>query len=195
MAKTSVITEEFGAIQAALEVLEPLNETQRRFAVSMILSRLGMSAPDGTPGLPPGVPGSGGGVPGLVPPQATGSEIKALSSKDFLKQKQPRTDLERFLCLAYYLTHAKDITQFTTRDITKLNGEAHGQNFTNAAATAQNGMKQSKFFSKASGGKKRITTLGESVVEALPSVEKVKEVLDATRGRAVTRRKRRKAKS
>ncbi|MFN0298953.1 MAG: hypothetical protein ACKVQU_01230 [Burkholderiales bacterium] len=188
MAKTSVITEEFGAIQAALEVLEPLNETQRRFAVSMILSRLGMSATDGTPG-------SGGGVPSLVRPQATGSEIKALSSKDFLKQKQPRTDLERFLCLAYYLTHAQVITQFTTRDITKLNGEAHGQNFTNAAATAQNGMKQSKFFSNASGGKKRITTLGESVVEALPSAEKVKEVLDATRGRAVTRRKRQKAKS
>ena len=42
MPKSSVITQEFQAIQAALEALEPLDTTQRQFAVSMILSRLGM---------------------------------------------------------------------------------------------------------------------------------------------------------
>ena len=34
MPKASVITKEFQAIQAALEVLEPLDPTQRQFAVS-----------------------------------------------------------------------------------------------------------------------------------------------------------------
>jgi len=45
--KASVITQEFQAIQAALEVLEPLDPTQRQFAVSMILSRLRMEAAPG----------------------------------------------------------------------------------------------------------------------------------------------------
>jgi hypothetical protein len=196
MAKESVITVEFKAIQTSLEALEPLDESQRRFAVSMILSRLGMDSAAGPPRMQGGA--GQGGTPaagGLAGPSSGSTvDIKTVTSKDFLKQKQPRTDLERFTCLAYYLMHAQGITQFSTRDITKLNGDAHGQNFTNAAATAQNGMKQSKFFSKAGGGKKRITTLGEAVVEALPSAEAVREALASTRGRVVGRRKRRKAK-
>jgi hypothetical protein len=193
MAKESAITVEFKAIQTSLEALEPLDDTQRRFAVSMILARLGMDGAAGHLRVAPGVGHVGAPGAGSPPPGTTGN-IKDLSAKDFLKQKQPRTDLERFTCLAYYLTHAQGITQFSTRDVTKLNGEAHGPNFTNAAATAQNGMKQSRFFSKAGGGKKRITTLGEAVVEALPSAEAVKEALSAVRGRVVGRRKRRKAK-
>ena len=196
MGKQSVITVEFKAIQTSLEVLEPLDETQRRFAISMILTRLGMEGAGGLPRVASGAVNAGmhGAGTGAAAAGGGGGDIKDLTSKDFLKQKQPRTDLERFACLAYYLTHARDLAEFSTRDITKLNGEAHGPNFTNAAATAQNGMKQSKFFSKAGGGKKRITTLGEAVVEALPSAEAVKEALASVRGRAVGRRKRRKAK-
>lgn len=193
MAKESVITVEFKAIQASLEALQPLDETQRRFAVSMILSRLGI---DGAQSRPSADSSQGGGAPGGGAAGVGGSagDIKSTTAKDFLKQKKPRTDLERFTCLAYYRMHAQSLTEFTTRDITKLNGEAHGSNFTNAAATAQNGMKQSKFLSKAGSGRKRITTLGEAVVEALPSAEAVKEALASVRGRAVGRRKRRKAK-
>ncbi len=190
MAKTSVITEEFKAIQAALEVLEPLGETQREFAVKMILSRLGMSeAPKGIGGSHVCVGGGGGGG-GATDPAA----IKGLTAKQFLKQKDPKTDLERFVCLAYYLQHVMDTATFTTREITKLNGEAGGTDFTNAAGTANNGVAQSKFLSRAGGGKKRLTNRGEAVVDALPDRARVTEAI-ATAGTRRKKRARRKAKS
>lgn len=168
-----MITEEFKAIQTALEVLEPLDQTQREFAVAMILARLGMAKAD--PGLHGG-PGTGGALGAGGSAALTPATLKTMTAKEFLKLKSPATDLERFVCLAFYLTHAKDAAQFTTRDITKLNSEALGPDFSNAAATAMNGVKQSKFLSRAGGGKKRITTLGEAVVEALPDRQKAKEV-------------------
>jgi hypothetical protein len=166
VAKSSVITQEFRAIQASLEALEPLDPAQRQFAVAMILSRLGMG---GTPGVALGVGGR--------PADAGVTGLGGVSVKEFLKQKAPTTDLERFVCLAYYLTHSMDAPSFTTREITKLNAEAHGTDFSNAAATAMNAVKQSKYLSRAGGGKKRITTRGEAVVEAMPDRGKVKEVL------------------
>lgn len=33
------------------------------------------------------------------------SEDRSMSPKSFIMQKQPRTDVERVACLAYYLTH------------------------------------------------------------------------------------------
>jgi hypothetical protein len=74
-----------------------------------------------------------------------------------------------------------DTPSFTTGEITKLNVEAHGMDFSNAAATAMNAVRQSKYLSSASGGKKRITTRGEAVVDALPDRAKVKEALAGTR--------------
>jgi hypothetical protein len=182
--KSSVIAQEFQAIQAALEALEPLDPTQRQFAVSMILSRLGMV---GTPGVAPGA--------GAAPPVAAGAanarvtDLDRIGVKEFLKQKAPTTDLERLVCLAYHLTHSLDTPSFTTREITKLNAEAHGMDFSNAAATAMNAVKQSKYLSSASGGKKRITTRGEALVEAMPDRAKVKEVLAAGQ-RSVKKRRR-----
>lgn len=174
MARASVITEEFKAIQTALEVLEPLGQPQREFAVAMILARLGMAKAE--VGLHAGGAGKGDALGAGASAALTPATLKTMTAKDFLKLKSPATDLERFVCLAYYLTQAKDTAQFTTRDITKLNSEALGPDFSNAAATAMNGVKQSKFLSRAGGGKKRITTLGEAVVEALPDRQKAKEV-------------------
>lgn len=178
MAKSSVITQEFEAIQAALEVLEPLDQTQRQFAVTMILSRLGMTAPSPA-ALGTNDPQAKQKEPAAaIPGGAHGvAALKGISVKDFVKQKAPNTDLERFICLAYYLTRAKEMPSFTTRDITTLNAEANGQDFSNAAATAMNAVKQSKLLSRAGGGKKRITTRGESLVEALPDRVAVKEIV------------------
>ena len=50
MDNKSVITESFKAIQTALEALEPLDTSQREFALSMILKGLGMTEPTGFKG-------------------------------------------------------------------------------------------------------------------------------------------------
>lgn len=193
MSKSSVITQEFKAIQTSLEALEPLEAIQRQFAVTMILSRLGMA---GAPLVGTKTGAESGGTrtaanTGLADHSSNPAGLGSV--KDFLRSKAPITDRERLICLAYYLTHARDNVSFSTRDITKLNAEAHGADFSNPAATAMNCVIQSKFLSAAGGGKKRITTLGEAVVEALPDRSKVKEVLAGAprrrKKRTATRRK------
>ncbi|MGB6974681.1 MAG: hypothetical protein WBD67_08375 [Terracidiphilus sp.] len=190
MPTTSVITQEFQAIQAALEVLEPLGPTQRQFAVSMILSRLGMDAAPGAAFKAGSNPQTQAGAGGAA---ATG--LNGISTKEFLKQKAPKTDLERLVCLAYYRTHMQDTPNFTTREITNLNVEAHGTDFSNAAATAMNAVRQSKLLSTAAGGKKRINTRGEALVEALPDRAKAKEALTASRGGGKKRGRAKKGKA
>ena len=56
------------------------------------------------------------------------SDRQELSPKEFLFQKQPKTDVERVACLAYYLTHYRGTPHFKTVDISKLNTEAAGSN-------------------------------------------------------------------
>jgi hypothetical protein len=199
MAKSSVITQEFAAIQTALEVLEPLGQTQRQFAVAMILSRLGMTGapaaglwPGGTQPRQKEAPADNNSGASEGPDGGAGP--KGISVKDFLKQKAPTTDLERFICLAYYLTRVRGTLSFTTREITKLNADALGEDFSNAAATAMNAVKQSRLLSRAGGGKKRITTRGESLVEALPDRAKV-EVIRSARRRGTNKARAAKRKS
>ena len=61
-----------------------------------------------------------------------------MSPKEFLLEKQPRTDVERIACLAFYLTHYRDTPHFKTLELSKLNTEAAQQKFANAAnATEQ----------------------------------------------------------
>jgi hypothetical protein len=52
------------------------------------------------------------------------SQDRSISPKEFIVQKDPRTDIERVACLAYYLTHYRDMPHFKTIDLSKLNTEA-----------------------------------------------------------------------
>ena len=195
MFKSSSITQEFNAIQTSLEVLEPLDATQRQFAVAMILSRLGLGVTTGSPtgSVAPGFAASAVGT--STPTGGSGAGVNGMNVKDFLKHKAPTTDLERFICLAYFLMHGMSTPSFTTRDITKLNADAHGTDFSNAAATAMNAVKQSRLLSRAGSGKKRITTRGEALVEALPDRARMKEVLASAPRRNNKKRAPRKAKA
>jgi hypothetical protein len=168
----SVITEEFEAIKIALEALEPLQENQRKFAINMILSRLGVNAPSQDQGRPQRQPPANNQAPG-----------DAEGARQFLIEKNPATDLERYVCVAYYLAKRMNTPTFSTREVTKLNGEAGGHNFSNAAATAANATRQSKLFSNAGHGKKRLTIRGERLVDALPDRQKVAEIIKSKGGK------------
>jgi hypothetical protein len=69
------------------------------------------------------------------------SEDRTISPKQFMLEKQPKTDVEKVACLAYYLTHYRDTPHFKTLDISKLNTEAAQMKFSNPAVAVDNASK------------------------------------------------------
>jgi hypothetical protein len=112
-------------------------------------------------------------------------------AKGFMAEKKPGSDVERVTCLAYFLTHHLNSPTFQTRDVSKLNSEAHQPKLSNPTVAVNNASRQ-RYLTPAGGGKKRITTLGEEVVRALPDREAMKKVLASQPGR---RRKRSKGQA
>lgn len=106
-----------------------------------------------------------------------GIDTETIEPKTFMASKRPGSDMERITCLAYYLTHFRNITQYKTQDLTALNIEAAQPRFTNATVAAKNAVKEN-YLSIAGGGKRQIASKGEAIVEALPSRDKVKKVLE-----------------
>jgi hypothetical protein len=120
------------------------------------------------------------------PPQSssapTFSERQELSPKQFLFQKQPRTDVDRVACLAYYLTHYRDSKHFKTIDISQLNTEAAQVKFSNTAYAVVNAV-NAGLLASAGQGFKQLSAMGERYVEALPDYNAAKEVIASMRKR------------
>jgi hypothetical protein len=110
------------------------------------------------------------------------SADRAPKPKQFLGEKQPRTDVERVACLAFYLTHYRDMPEFTTLDISKLNTEAAQRKLSNAAA-ALNNASQYGYLVPAGKGTKQISAAGERYVQALPDYDSAKTAMTAARPR------------
>ena len=98
-----------------------------------------------------------------------------LSPKDFLIQKEPKTDVERVACLAFYLTYYRESPHFKTPDITNLNREAAHSQFSNASTAVQNATQQG-YLVAAGKGAKQMSAMGEQYVQALPDKEAAKAV-------------------
>lgn len=115
------------------------------------------------------------------------SEDRSMSAKDFMMDKQPRTDVERVVCLAYYLTHYANTPHFQTIDISKLNTEAAQIKFSNAAVPVNNAV-QGGYLVPAPHGKRQISAAGERFVQALPDREAAKKAMDNVRPRRSSRK-------
>lgn len=105
-----------------------------------------------------------------------------ISPKDFLRDKQPRTDIERVACHAYYLLHYRETPHFKNIDISKLNTESAQVKFSNPAAAVANAT-SAHLIAAAGRGKKQISDVGDRFVDALPDREEAKAVLTGTRKR------------
>jgi hypothetical protein len=110
------------------------------------------------------------------------AERSELPPKDFMFQKQPRTDIERIACLAYYLSHYRDTPHFKTIDLSKLNTDAAQIKFSNTAFAVVNATNASLLV-PAGKGRKQLSALGERYVDALPDRDAAKEVLASVRTR------------
>jgi hypothetical protein len=111
----------------------------------------------------------------------------SMSPKEFLLDKEPRTDVERIACLAYYLTHYRDTPHFKTIDLSKLNTEAAQPKFSNAAESAKNAVKLG-YLVASTKGQRQLSAAAERFVQALPDREAAQQAMAPLRKRRKPRR-------
>jgi hypothetical protein len=102
-------------------------------------------------------------------------------------EKRPVTDVERIVCLAYYLTHYRETRHFKTLDLSKLNTDAAQIKFSNAAKAVDNAA-AAGLLVPAGKGNKQISALGEIYVQSLPDREAAKAAVAHGRPRRKTRK-------
>jgi hypothetical protein len=155
---------ELSALQAIIATLQRLDveARERIFAAAATFLQIGTDGTRAGQHLPTvaGAPASTASYPSF-------SADTAMSPKEFLFEKQPRTDVERIAALAYYLTHYRDTQQFKTLDLSKLNTEAAQPKFSNAASSANNAVKQG-YLVPTTKGQRQLSAAGERFVAALP---------------------------
>jgi len=108
--------------------------------------------------------------------------------KEFLLDKQPRTDVERVACLGYYLSYYRDQPYFSTLDVSKLNTEAAQRKFANPAQAVANAVKMG-YLVPAAKGARQISAAGERYVRLLPDYDGAKAAMAAARPRRRQNRK------
>lgn len=164
--------------QNIIELLSPIDKSSQEKIIRLVttLLELGMQSPKSI------IRQSQENVSGTIQRESVFSGHKVLTPKKFMIEKSPQTEMEKAICLAYYLAHYHDMPHFKTVDISKLNTEAAQRKFTNASYAINNAV-QSGYFVPAIKGHKQISVMGERYVEALPNREEVKSVLKQIRPR------------
>jgi hypothetical protein len=110
------------------------------------------------------------------------SGAKPITAREFVLEKEPRTDVERIACLAYYLTHYAETSHFKTLDLSRLNTEAAQPKFSNPAVAVENATKMG-YLVPSIKGHKQLSAAGERFVQALPDREAAKTAMNSVRSR------------
>jgi hypothetical protein len=165
------------ALSAIIRVLTPLDQDARTRVLDSASTFFGLRT-----SAPHADTAASSTAPTHLVARPPFSENKAPSPKEFLFQKQPKTDVERITCLAFYLTHFREMPYFKTLDLGKLNTEAAQMKFSNTAYATDNATKAG-YLAMAARGQKQITAWGEQFVAALPDREAAAQVLVQLRKR------------
>lgn len=184
---------ELNALQTIIGVLHPLDEEarQRIFESAATFLRIetngrGLSTQTNVPHAA----SQSVNTSTAASAHARFSDDTSLSPKQFLLEKQPRTDVERIACLAYYLTHYRATPHFKTLELSVLNTEAAQPKFTNAAYASNNAVKLG-YIVPSTKGQRQLSAIGERFVLALPDRDAAKAALDSGRRRPKLKRARR----
>jgi hypothetical protein len=177
---------EFDALTAVVAALQPLDDEARRRIVDSAVTFLRIGCAGASWPTSQVEPRQGSGP---IADRAPFSENTRMSVKEFLLEKEPRTDVERLACLAYYLTHYRATPHFKTVDLSLLNTEAAQPKFTNAANSANNAVKMG-YLVPSSKGQRQLSAVGERFVRALPDRDSAKAALESLRRKSRPKRNR-----
>jgi len=179
-------------LHTIVHLLEQLDKTARTRVLQAVTSYFKAEILDGSPSGSTSYPGNTQPLTNLdassVASRPNYSSNLAPSPKEFLAQKQPRTDVERVACLAYYLTHFRETPFFKTLDLAKLNTEAANPKFSNASYAANNAA-NTGYLAPAANGQRQISAAGELFVQTLPDRDAARAVMTQARRRKAARRK------
>ena len=122
-------------------------------------------------------------IPGSISREPQFSSSDELTPKEFMLQKKPNTNVERAVCLAYYLAHYRNIRYFKNTDINKLNTEAAQIKLSNVSYAVKDAVRAG-YTTTATKDMKQLTAPGEQYVEALPDRDAAKSVKPRTSKRS-----------
>jgi hypothetical protein len=169
---------EFEALQTVIRVLQRLDDEARRRIIDAASTFLQIDRPQRKGELTQAVGGVSDESRRSSQPYPPFSDDRSMSPKEFVLAKQPRSDVERIAVLAYYLTHYRDMPQFKTLDLSKLNTEAAQPKFSNAANSANNSVKRN-YLVPTTKGQRQLSAAGERFVDALPDREAARQAMAA----------------
>jgi hypothetical protein len=89
------------------------------------------------------------------------------AASNLMERKQPRTDTERVVCLAYCLSNILHCEQFTGRDIARLNERLGLPRLSNPSFAVRKARARG-LLADSSSGTLRLSQEGQCCVEALP---------------------------
>ena len=177
--------DEFSSLQTVIQALQPLDAEARARIIASVTTFLQIQAPHDTARstqttvASSGTESAGGVRTANYPAFASGDDM---TPKEFLFQKQPRSDVERIAVLAFYLTHYRDTPHFKTLDLSKLNTEAAQPKFANTANSSSNAVKQG-YLVPSTKGMRQLSAVGERFVAALPDREAARATMAAAKPR------------
>lgn len=176
---------EFDALQRVIAALTPFSPEDRRRILESASLFLQVGSPSRIAQAPRGPEANFTASSSRAP----FSEDTSMSPKEFLLEKEPRTDVERIATLAYYLTHYRGTPHFKTFDLSSLNTEAAQPRFANAANSSNNAVKMG-YLVPSTKGQRQLSAIGERFVRALPNREAAKLALETNRRKPRTKRAR-----
>lgn len=171
------------ALTTILSVLKDLDSDSQRRTIQAVITFLDIPWPSNQKEITPKNHQS----PDVTKNEVSFSENRSISPKEFIRDKAPRTDIERIACLAYYLTHYRDMPHFKTIDLSSLNTEAAQPKLSNTTYAVDNAAKAG-ILVQAIKGAKQLSSAGEYFVQALPDRDAAKATLSNMRPKRRTKK-------
>ncbi|MEZ6132150.1 MAG: hypothetical protein R3C59_26110 [Planctomycetaceae bacterium] len=183
MAGSDQYQKEIEALGVVLGALADLEGQGQQFVLQTVANRLGLGAPQ-VQTAAVGHPDEGADTPALQTTLTSHTVISGSADpepdpKHFVDEKRPTTDVERVICLAFFLSHHRGQRHFKTADVSKLNTDAAQPDLSNTSQSMKQATDKGLLANAKKKGEKQLSTFGEKYVNALPDRAAVKEVEDS----------------